>query len=313
MKHFISVVFYIISLPLVAQQIEFYPYSNYTRRVISNPNIIVMSIDSAYNKNGKLIRVERKDYNEKGNLVQANINNKYFRIFGYFKDSILSSNIWLTKKDTSYVWFDEYNELGKHIKSVYGKGFNKPISISLRKYDIDNRLIKIEYRNKNNKLTKYSEIIYNDSGTTAEYRGFNSKGKLVSIYSFACDAKGEAIKSVKKTNYCTTKNKLDNGNFYEIEETTKGAKIYKRIYTYSPDTLLLNYEYINDKGRSVTKVNYSYNADKLLQQVQVYKNNKFSFSNVYSHNTQGLKTEFLFLNTKGLLISKTTTHYVFRD
>lgn len=162
-------------------------------------------------------------------------------------------------------------------------------------------------------MIRYSELHYKDSGKVAEQRYYDKKGKLKSIYSFECNAKGEMLKSVKQVNYCTTSSKLNNGNYYEMEEATVGNKNYKRIYTFNPDSLLISYEFISDKGKAVSKVLYQYTSDKNMESLKVFKNDKFSFSNHYKYNAKGLKTEFDFINAKGNLQSKTKTHYVLLD
>ncbi len=289
-----------------AQGTEFYNHNSKFKKGFQPKTEykVAISYDSTFSVNGKLKLAEYDQFNSLGKLTYRNTRNgKQETYYTYFRDSIYKTGITLWKGDTAGIWMYDFNEKGKIVKYVWAyKSIHKTRWSQTTQYDNQSRAIKYENRNHKNKLTGYIEMSYNVGGNIAERKYYNSKGKLKSVYSYACDSKGEQLKKVNSVNYCTSKGKHSDGRFYETIETIRKGKASRQVYTYSSDSLLLSYEYTDVKGKPKGKTLYFYNEQQLCSKYELYngKGKRTSY-NEYVYNSRGYRSELKRFKSSGKL------------
>jgi len=301
-----------ISAPLFAQYGDYYLVNEGYRMGYKSPNKekIAASYDSTFKKNGKLKKVEINKYHANGKLLYSNTQNgKQETFYTFFKDSLYQSGTIMFKGDTSSYWQYQYNDLNKPIGYFWAqKSIHKVRWRQVTFYDEKNRAIKYENRNGKNKITGYSTISYSDDGKIAE-RKYYHKGKLKSVYSYACDSKGEPVKKANNIQYCNSKGAHADGRYYVTNETIKNGKSQREVLTYSPDSLLISYEKTNIKGKLLWKREYAY-ENKLLKTLYVYNGKgKLINRNEYEYWNEGYRSSLKKYKGNGELISRVKTNY----
>jgi hypothetical protein len=213
------------------------------------------------------------------------------------------------KGDTSSYWQYEYNELSMPTGYFWAqKSIHKVRWKQVTLYDKKNRAIKYENRNRKNKITSFSTIAYSEDGKVGERR-YYQKGKLKSVYSYACDSKGEPIKNANNIQYCSSKGAHADGRFYVTNETIKNGKSQREVLTYSPDSLLITYEKTNIKGKLLWKREYNY-QNRLLKSMHVYNGkSKLINRNEYEYLSEGYRSSLKKYKGNGTLISQVKTNY----
>lgn len=302
----------------IAQGTDYYLYNSRFKKGFE-PNSDykpAISHDSTFNAKGKLKLVEFDQFNTLGKLTYRNTKNgKQQTYYTYFRDSIYKSGITIWKGDTAGIWMYNFNDKGRIINYLWAyKSIHKVRWSQITTYDNQMRAVKYENRNHKNKVTGYTEVSYNDSGNLAERKFYNQKGKLKSVYSYACDAKGEQLKNVKSINYCTSKGVHSDGRFYETIETIRKGKASRQIYTYSADSLLLSYEFTDMKGKPKGKTLYFYNEQQLCSKREQYdaKGNKKSF-NEFTYNNRGWRAELRMYKANGKLDLIQKSSYIWHN
>jgi len=270
-------------------------------------------IDSTFNKKGKFLDRELKQYNFYGNMLfrewDKGRKKTYYEIY---RDSIYKSAYTLHKGDTGGFWCYSFVENGSPICYQYGHKKAKNIRITDSTiYDAKGRRQKVMSYGRKNKLTGYSTYSYNDSGSIAEYRNYDKNAKLKRIYSYSCNSKGEALKEVKQTNYCKSEGVHQDGRFYEVIETrNEKGKLRRQIYTYSKDSLLLEYEYTSVDGKPKGKSVYKYTSNGFISAFANYNaKGKLNYTYEYDVNERGYRIAWRQYNNKGKLLSVERSHY----
>lgn len=270
-------------------------------------------IDSSFNAKGKFQDRSYTQYNFHGNIIIDEWDKgKSKTFYEIFRDSIYKSSYTLHKGDTGRFWHYYFAENGKQI--CYQYGYKKAKNIRLTDstfYDAKGRKEKETSFNRKGKLTGYSSYFYNDSGTIAEYRNYDKNGKLKRIYSYVCNAKGEVLKDVKQTNYCKSEGKYQDGRFYEIiESRNEKGKLRRQIYTYSKDSLLLEYEYTSVNGKPRGKNVYKYTPEGRLNSISNYNaKGKLNFIYEYEMNERGYRLVWRVKNNKGKMVKLVKSDY----
>jgi len=317
-KLFLVLVFGLIQFLVQAQGNEFYNYNGMFKKGFQPKTNykVAISYDSTFTRKGKLKLAEFNQFNQLGKLTYRNTKNgKQQTLYTYFRDTIFKSGITLWKGDTAGLWMYDFNEQGKIVKYKYAyKSIHKVRWSQTTIYDSKMRGIKYENRNHKNKLTGYTEVTYKDSGNLAERRYFNKSGKLKSVYSYACDAKGEQLKNVKSVNYCISKGAHNDGRFFETIETIRKGKASRQVYTYSADSLLLSHEYTDMKGKPKGKKLYDYNEQQIVSKIAYYNaNGKLDSYNIFDYNNRGFKAAFKGFKANGKLTLIQKTSYVWHN
>jgi len=313
MKKLIFIIYILcVSLQAFAQFGDYYLLNEGYKLGYKSPNKvkIAASCDSTFKKNGKLKEVEINKYHVSGKLIyKLSDNGKLETFYTLYKDSLYQGGTVLHKGDTSSVWQYEYNELNKPTVYFWAqKSINNIKWKQLTYYDGKNRAIKYENRNKKDKLRGYSTITYSEDGKIAE-RKYYWKGKLESVYSYACDSKGEPVKSANNIQYCSSKGAHADGRFYVTNETIKNGKSQREVLTYSPDSLLITYEKTNIKGKLLWKREYAY-ENKLLKTMHVFNGKgKLINRNEYEYWSEGYRSSLKKYKGNGTLISQVKTNY----
>lgn len=301
-----------ISTPMFAQFGDYYLTNNTFRlgQKSSSTAKIASSYDSTFKKNGKLKEVEINKYHVSGKLIyKLSDNGKLETYYTLYKDSLYQGGTVLHKGDTSSVWQYTFNEESKPVSYFWAqKSIHNVKWKQLTYYDEKSRAIKFENRNKKDKLKGYSTISYSEDGKIAE-RKYYWKGKLESVYSYACDSKGEPVKSANNIQYCSSKGAHADGRYYVTNETIKNGKSQREVLTYSPDSLLISYEKTNVKGKLLWKREYSY-ENKLLKTMYVYNaKGKLSRRNEYEYWNEGYRSNLKIFKGNGELVSQVKTNY----
>ncbi|MFN4084209.1 MAG: hypothetical protein ACK4K9_11310 [Bacteroidia bacterium] len=291
-------------------------YYNYTINRQVPPSNLAFSYDSSFNSKGKLISVKKNKYNPKGKLEYSYDSKfKSEEFINYYKDSIVQKVVYLRNKDTFSVWWHEFDESGNRIKYVLAsKSINKPKYSTLTFYDEQKREIRKENINNKNAIINYTTYIYSDSGKMVERRYYNKKGKLLSVYSYNCDKKGETKKNVNNINFCSNNGRYEDGRYYFIDEKIVNGKTIRSVYTYSPDSLIVSYEYSNVKTNENNKIIFEYNENRLLSKVLIFdKKGRIKTTNMISYGLHGERKEFKYFDGNNKLKSITKTTYTFHN
>lgn len=317
-KLFLVLVFGLIQVLAQAQGNEFYNFNGKFNKGFQPKTDykVAISYDSTFTRKGKLKLAEFNQFNQLGKLTYRNTKNgKQQTFYTYFRDTIFKSGVTLWKGDTAGLWMYDFNEQGKIVKYKYAyKSIQKVRWSQTTIYDSKMRGIKYENRNQKNKLTGYTEVSYNDSGTLADRRYYNKNGKLKSVYSYACDAKGEQLKNVKSVNYCRSKGAHNDGRFYETIETIRKGKAARQVYTYSADSLLLSYEFTDIKGKPKGKTLYFYNEQQMCSKIEFYNaKGKLKSYNTSSYNNRGYMAEFRRFKANGKLALTQKSSYIWHN
>jgi hypothetical protein len=275
-----------------------------------------VTYDTTYDAKGRLKYASFEQFNTLGKLTYRNSKNgKRQTFYTYFRDTIYKSATTLWKGDTAGMWWYDFNANGKIIQYQYAyKSVHKVKWSQSTLYDNQMRPVKYENKNHKGEVTGYTAILYSDSGKVAERRYYNKKGKLKSVYSYACDAKGEQLKNVSSVNYCTSKGVHADGRFYETIETIRDGKASRQIYTYSSDSLLLSYEYTSVKGKPKGKTIYFYNDQQLCSKYEIYDaKGKKKYINEFSYNSRGYRSEQRSYKANGKLSSIQKSSYIWHN
>lgn len=304
-----------VSMQVFAQFGDYYLTNESYRLGYKSPSKvkIATSYDSTFKKNGKLKTVEINKYNASGKIIYSLSDNaKLESFYTLYRDSLYQSGTTLRKGDTSTVWQYEFNEFDKPSHYFWAqKSIHNVRWRQVTLYDEKNRPIKYENRDSKNKITGYSSLAYSEDGKVAERR-YYYKGKLKSVYSYACDSKGEPIKKANNIQYCSSKGAHADGRFYQTNETIKNGKTQREVLTYSPDSLLISYEKTNVKGKLLWKREYSY-QNKLLKTMLVYNSKgKLINRNEYEYWDEGYRSSLKKYKGNGELISRVKTNYDWR-
>lgn len=305
-----------ISAPMFAQYGDYY-LQNVGYNLGKKPSLnvkIATSYDSTFKKNGKLKSVEINTYHKSGKLIYSNSNNgKKETFYTLHKDSLYKGGTTFRKGDTSSLWEYEFNEFDLPVSYFWAqKSIHKISWRQVTLYDEKNRPIKYENRNAKNKVLGYSTISYSEDGKIAERR-YYYKGKLESVYSYACDGKGEPVKKADNIQYCSSKGAHADGRYYVTNETIKNGKSQREILTYSSDSLLISYEKTNIKGKLLWKREYSY-QNKLLKTMFVYnRKGKLINRNEYEYLNEGYRSSLKKYKGNGTLITHVKTNYDWRN
>lgn len=263
-------------------------------------------------KKGEFYKHQEKQYSEDGYLVseisyrKKGTKVRSARYYAYQNDQ-LAAYLTLNKDGDSISW-GTYTYLNG--KQVGYKHYTKKHSINPHysnevQLDENGRIKETIYKVKGKQVSRYVNA-YTEDGKRVESRYYDRKNKLVSITSYACDAKGETVKSeVKLRNYCTRKEALPNGNYLEISEyTNHKGKVFRTVSTFNKDSMLVEQINFTPEGKESYKQVNAYVQTKLLSRSESFRKGKAIWAYEMDYSTNGFATSSRTFNSKGKLVDE---------
>jgi hypothetical protein len=250
-----------------------------------------------------------------------------------FQNGLISNFQSSKKGNPRYKYIFDYNEDGYLVQFRHlAKG--KKRSFEKMTYNDSNRITEILVFGKNDKAKLKKTYSYNEQGKItgiATYYKDNSipktafrytyypdgnikkteffrKGKLKTVWNHTCDEAGKREdKNVTSKNMCIITENRNDGSYVKVYRTTdEKGRISEQRRIYNKDSLMIEYEDINRKGKSIRKYQYEYdNKGRQTKFTRFDKKGSVKFIATKKYDANGNITENKSINGKGKIISFT--------